>query len=642
VDPLLVPSALLLLAASAAGALPLLTRRWSERGLHLFVAASAGIFLGTIFFHLGPHLAGAHAHGGAEAHVEAEVEPGWAWGAALAGFLLLFAAEKLWLPRRAHGTAADPHAVLWPATFLGLSLHALTAGVALAGVLGHPEARAQLLLGVLVHKASECFSLATVLRLGGLSGTRALALVAGFALIEPLALLLGGGLAALHPAVAPILTGFAVGTFLYVAVCDLVPEVFHGAGSARTKLACFVVGALATALDRPRLEAAWAFALRALQESWEIAQAMAPFLLLGFLLAGALHVWMRPEAVARRLGGDDLRSVGWAALVGAPLPLCSCSVVPVALSLRRAGASKGATAAFAVSTPETGVDSVAVTWALLDPLMTVARPVGALLSALASGSAVNWLVRRGLDREPAPAAALPAGAAAPHDCCARQPSAPPDSPGGEHARPADAQHVHAAPRGGRLVRALRFALVELPDDLAGSLLAGILLSGVISAAVPDGWFSGTLAAGAMGYVLALLVGLPLYVCAAASTPVAAAMILKGMSPGAAFVFLLIGPATNAASLVVLSRALGRRVVALHVAVIGASALALGWIVDRIYAAIGAPSVAMLEHDHELLPAWTGWVAAALLGALVAAALVRTYGSRGLIARMAQEPEPAGG
>lgn len=650
-DPILLSTALALLGASAVGAALPLFRRWSERGLHLFVALSAGIFLGTIFFHLLPHLAGVgHEEGHVHAPGAEEVAHSvWPWGAALLGILLLFLLEKVWLPARTRGAGSNPHAVLWSATFLGLALHAATAGIALSAIVEMPEVRAQFLISILVHKATECFSLATVMRLAGLSTARSILLLVSFALIEPAGLLLGGELSAALPEAAPILTGFAVGTFLYVAVADLLPEVFHGAGSARVKIGAVLSGVAIPTLSVERVEWLGGFAREALLGAWSVFLDMAPFLLVGFALAGIVRVLLKPERVVPRLGGDDLRSVGWAALIGAPLPLCSCSVIPVALSLRKAGASKGATSAFTVSTPETGIDSIAVTWALLDPLLTITRPIGALISAVVSGSAVNWLVRRGLDRGNEPGA-LPAAAA---NCCAVEAAPAVKSCCAEAAAPIAAAvapdehegHAHAAPdrseaQGGFVQRALRHGFVDMLDDLAPSLLLGLLLSGAIVAALPAGALETPLAHGPMGYLLMLVIGVPIYVCASASTPIAAALILKGLSPGAAFVFLLAGPATNAASLVLLSRALGARVVAVQIAAIATCALALGFAVDRLYAWLAIAPAASIATEHEHASMWLSYGSAAILAVLLLTSLVRTHGTRDLLATLREGPTPA--
>jgi zinc and cadmium transporter len=242
-------TAFALFVASFIGALLPLYRRWSERGLHVLVSVSAGIFLGTIFLHLLPHLAGVgevdgalHTHGAA---AQRTIAP---WIAALVGLLLLFVLEKVWLRRVLHVHGADPHTGLWAATLVGLSLHSLTSGVALTAILEEPGARTQFLASLLVHKAAETFSLATAMRLAHLARWRSLVFLVGFAAIEPLGLLGGRALLSSDHTLDAVLTGFAAGTFLYVAICDLLPEVFHGSDRPALKLASVVAGVLLTAV----------------------------------------------------------------------------------------------------------------------------------------------------------------------------------------------------------------------------------------------------------------------------------------------------------------------------------------------------------------------------------------------------------
>ncbi|MBK7643178.1 MAG: SO_0444 family Cu/Zn efflux transporter [Planctomycetes bacterium] len=613
------PIALLLLAVSLAGALLPLFRRWSERGLHLFVAVAAGIFLGTIFLHLLPELAGVELAGHGEASEHGAGPSMGPWIAALAGLLLLFALERVWLRSLVERSGPNVHASLWVATYLGLSLHSLTAGVALTAILHNEVAQTQFLISYLVHKASESFSLATVMRLAHLRTGTALVLLLGFAAIEPLALLGGSQIFEHHPSVDGLLTGFACGTFLYVAVCDLLPEVFHGAERPRLKLVAVVVGVLSTAFTAERGRALLRFLESVGLEAWSILRDMAPFLLVGFLLAGLLHRFLRTDWLVKKIAGNDFASVCRAALVGAPLPLCSCSVVPVAVEMRKRGASKGATAAFLISTPETGVDSVSVSWALLDPVLTIARPVGAVISALVSGSLVNALVRRGLDRESqgsVHAAAEEAG------CCAHGGGTP------EHLE----EHEHADTPSG----ILRYAFVEMLDDLAPSLVLGLVLSAAISVLLPVDLLDPVWRGGLPGMLLMLLLGIPVYVCAAASTPVAASLIHKGFSPGTALVFLLVGPATNLSSLVVLARSLGRRTVLTMLAGLALSALLLGACVDWLYSMLAIEPVARLgEHAHGL-PAALSNGCALLFLALLCASLLRSQ----VLRRLARRAPPA--
>ncbi len=289
-------------------------------------------------------------------------------------------------------------------------------------------------------------------------------------------------------------------------------------------------------------------------ELWAILAQSGPFLLLGLALAGLLGVLVPQAAIVAHLGRNDFSAVGKAALLGAPIPLCSCSVLPTAAALRRAGASKGATSAFLISTPETGVDSIGITWALTNPVLTVARPLAAIATALASGLAVNLMVRRGWEEErPAEADSADCACQASEDACESEP----------------------APTGGVARRAARYAFGTLMADLAPWLAVGLLLSALIAVFVPSDFFGTVVPDGAPAMGLMLLVGIPTYVCATASTPVAAALIAKGLEPGAALVFLLAGPATNLATIAVVRGLLGNRVAVVYLVSIAALALGAG-------------------------------------------------------------------
>ena len=294
----------------------------------------------------------------------------------------------------------------------------------------------------------------------------------------------------------------------------------------------------------------------------------APYLLIGFALAGLLKAIVPEEKVYRHLGGNSLKSVTLASLFGIPLPLCSCSVLPVATSLRRSGASKGATTSFLISTPETGLDSIGITYALLDPIMTVARPLGAFATAVFTGSVVNFFVRRGWDGEAAvsPVEPVEDGHDHGHD------HSTVFSPTGAGKR--SAQEV------GR--ESLSYAFGPLLDDLTNWLIIGLLVSGLIAVIVPDDFFGSVIPAGFVSSVLMLLIGTPMYICAAAATPVAATLIAKGLDPGAALVLLLVGPATNATTIAIIARLLGRRVLAVHLVGVTGSALLLGLLINFVY------------------------------------------------------------
>jgi len=336
-------------------------------------------------------------------------------------------------------------------------------------------------------------------------------------------------------------------------------------------------------------------------ECWAVLREAAPFVLLGFLVAGLLKALLPETWMSRHLGGRGPLSVLKAALIGVPLPLCSCGVVPAALGLRRQGAGPGATTAFLISTPETGVDSLAVTWAMIDPLMTVLRPVSAFVTATVAGLAANILPERFLRAgPPAPVA---------QGCCCGGACAPSPtiSAGMNLKRPG----LVARLRGGQ-----GEAFGEMLADVGGWLLAGILIAGAISLFLPEDFFVSGLGGEFSSMLAMLLVGVPLYVCASSSTPIAASLLLKGLSPGAALVFLLSGPATNATTITVMARSFGPALTAVYVASIAVCSLVVGLLANRLYAALGFDIHAVLGTVDEILPALFEAGCALLLLALI--------------------------
>ena len=315
------------------------------------------------------------------------------------------------------------------------------------------------------------------------------------------------------------------------------------------------------------------FLLDWLSSIWQVLAESGPYLLVGFLLAGLIKVLIPQDKVFRYLGRDDFKSVFVASCVGAPIPLCSCSVIPTALALKQSGASKGATTSFLIATPETGVDSIGITWALMDPIMTIVRPLAALLTAIGCGSVVNYLVHRGLDEEQA-------APADPHEeqCC-RHEDDPPPAEVFSRAPALERRSVKTVLR-----QAFRYAFGPLMADLTPWFILGFLISGLIMVLVPDNFLSSVLPEGFgwLSMLLMLVVGIPLYICATASTPVAAALIAKGLDPGAALVLLLAGPATNVSTLLFVRGFLGKRVLWTYLAGIAFFSLALGFLVNLLY------------------------------------------------------------
>ena len=290
-----------------------------------------------------------------------------------------------------------------------------------------------------------------------------------------------------------------------------------------------------------------------------------------------------------------------------PLPLCSCGVIPVGASLRQHGAGKGATTAFMLSTPQTGVDSIAVTYALLGPFLAVVRPIAALLTGFLGGSLVYAFDR---NDDEAPVDELPkTECSSGSDCC----------------------EDDEEPRKKTLFDGLTYGLVTLPRDIGRALIIGILLSGVISALIEPRALEATLGGGIWPMLVAMAVGIPLYVCATASTPIALSLIHAGLSPGAALVFLITGPATNGATLTTLWRVLGRRSVVIFLLTVAVGALATGIAVDAIVAsdlvdpsamvpAVASPAGAHQHHGVEAGAGLLGRGSAILLILLLVNAL----------------------
>jgi len=331
-------------------------------------------------------------------------------------------------------------------------------------------------------------------------------------------------------------------------------------------------------------------------QSWLVLGQMAPYLLLGFLVAGVLSVCISPQRVERHLGGRGFGPVLKAALFGVPLPLCSCGVIPVSASLSRHGASRAATTSFLLSTPQTGVDSIAVTYALLGPVLAVFRPIAALLTGIFGGLLVQLLGEPHSERD---AHESPASACT-DDCCA-----------GDEG-------------GGAIGRALRYGFVTLPRDIGLALVVGILIAGVMAAVVPQDRLGTYLGGGVLSILLLMAVGVPVYVCATASVPIAAGFMHMGASPGAALAFLIAGPATHAASFTTIWKVLGRRTAILYLTTVAVSAVVCGLLLDWLVPALATAMPELAAHDHAA--AEGGWFANMSAVALIAM-LFYSYWSR---------------
>ncbi|MEM8960024.1 MAG: SO_0444 family Cu/Zn efflux transporter [Acidobacteriota bacterium] len=375
----------------------------------------------------------------------------------------------------------------------------------------------------------------------------------------------------------------------------------------------------------------------------------APYVLLGLGIAGFIHVLMPGRLIQRWMGQPGMSGVIRAALIGVPLPLCSCGVVPVTVEMRRKGASQPASVSFLTTTPESGVDSILLTWGLMGPVMAIARPISAVITAIVGGiGSIAYL-----DDNETPDDKAQASAACHHDHGH-------DHDHGHHHHGHDHHHHHhhhghdhhdhdhgvgesaakdawralvawvrmpekgeddpidEAPKlGDVLVKpAFRYGFAELLDDLGFWLVIGIVTAGVLTALVPDNLAEYGLGAGIWPMLLMLVAGVPVYMCASASTPVAAALMAKGLSPGAALVFLLSGPATNAATIVLLLRIFGRRFVQVYLASVVIGSLICGLLLEALVLGVGWDLVMPSTSDHNMFGPITWGSAIILAGLLV--------------------------
>ncbi|MCM1521368.1 MAG: SO_0444 family Cu/Zn efflux transporter [Muribaculaceae bacterium] len=287
-----------------------------------------------------------------------------------------------------------------------------------------------------------------------------------------------------------------------------------------------------------------------LNSLFTILNEMSPYILLGFILAGALHVFIRPSAMVRHLSGPGMGPVVKAALFGIPLPLCSCGVLPTAVSLRRNGASKGATTSFLIATPQTGVDSIAATYSLLGPVFAVVRPIAALVGSVFGGMAVGSSDRDAVARE-----------------C--------------QIEDADDERLASMTFGEKIVESLRYGLVDMVASVGKWLVIGLVVAALITVLVPDTLFVSLSRYPILAMLVMILVAIPMYICATGSIPIAMSLMLKGLTPGVAFVLLMAGPAANFASVMILGKTIGRRATAIYVGSVALTAIAFGLLIDYL-------------------------------------------------------------
>ena len=309
----------------------------------------------------------------------------------------------------------------------------------------------------------------------------------------------------------------------------------------------------------------------------------APWLLLGLLVAGIMHELIPIELLQKHIGSNRFAAIAKAAVIGAPLPLCSCGVIPAALGLRRSGASKPTTVSFLVATPETGVDSISVSYALLGPLFAIVRPIAAIVSAIYAGLMVKIFDANETKTTPFESQQT--------SCCPSNDQAPEQTTGCCSTSTQNTTSCCSSEQpatGGIVDKAfavLSFATGKLLEDITLWLLIGLTLAAAIQTWVPTDFLT-QWGDGFIAMLVMALVGIPMYICATASTPIALGFLGAGLSPGAILVFMLAGPATNISTMGMIGREMGRRTLVLYLFSVVSASIILGYLLNIAVDAFG--------------------------------------------------------
>lgn len=338
-----------------------------------------------------------------------------------------------------------------------------------------------------------------------------------------------------------------------------------------------------------------------MHEIIHIINEMSPYLLLGFLLAGLMHAFIPQSYYSKYLAKPNFRSVLNATLFGIPLPLCSCGVIPTAMSLRKEGASKGAATSFLIATPQTGVDSIIATSSLMGVAYAIIRPIAALITALFGGTLVNVLDKdsNGNTTE------QPADNHEHHNCCHHH------------------EQEHHATFLQKIKTALQYGYVEMMEDIGKWLIIGLIVAGLITVFVPAEAFKVFEGNTALSMLLVLAIAIPMYVCATGSIPIAVALIMKGLTPGAGLVLLMAGPACNMASMLVVKKVMGTKTLVIYLASIIIGSIAFGAAIDFMqFNGIIDFTANLVNSAHsEEGSSWIAWISTGILIALLINALV---------------------
>ncbi|MBI5323863.1 MAG: SO_0444 family Cu/Zn efflux transporter [Ignavibacteriae bacterium] len=333
---------------------------------------------------------------------------------------------------------------------------------------------------------------------------------------------------------------------------------------------------------------------------------MAPYLMLGLVFVALFNFFFTKEIIARYMGKDNYWSIVKASLLGVPLPLCSCGVIPSTVYIAKNGASKGATISFLISTPQTGIDSIIATYGMMGWIFAIYRPIVALIMGVLGGSVIKFVNSK--DKI-------------------------------DNLKPILVDELklkkETETAGNKIIQkiknTLQYAFIEFLDDIAIQFIVGVLIAGLIAFLIPDNFFSSSgISDGILGMLLMMAIGIPMYVCATASIPIAVTLMMKGLSPGVAFVFLVTGPATNAASISIIINTLGKKIAVTYLTVIALSSIAFGYFLNFLFEVLKIEPTAyinamhMNHHHGDTDDYWLKLTTGIILLGLLLIALYRKY------------------
>lgn len=341
-----------------------------------------------------------------------------------------------------------------------------------------------------------------------------------------------------------------------------------------------------------------------LKNLFQVINDSAFYLLFGFLLAGFLHEFISSRKLAKHLGKSNFGSILKASLIGAPLPLCSCGVIPTAVSLRKDGASKESTVSFLIATPETGVDSIFISYALLDPLLTIFRPFAAVITSISAGLVEKVFGKKDEVEN--------FKSEEKDECCDDD-----DECLQKSMKSSEPKFFE------KVKKSLKYGFITFFGDIVIYILIGYVLAALISTLIPQSFMTEYLGQKGILPMLAMIaIGVPLYICSTSATPIASALILKGASPGSALVLLLVGPATNVATMVAVGKFLGKRSLILYLCSIIVFSLLLAFFLNSIYIIFKINPTASLGQGAELIPNWLKIISSVIFVILTLWVIVR--------------------